>query len=482
LDRDSTEEEFSSPLIHNFVWNKIKRTWLCNHDSADFSTRRWRRIMQAATAGATGRIVSLACSLVQVPIALSHLGPDAFGLWMTLTSMVALANFADLGLGLGLQNLISRAHGRDAHEELATVFRTGFLLLTAIAALLLAVGLPILDHLNWAYLLNIPNGIPPSEASCAVQTILLMFGLGIPLTAFQRAAMGLQLGWIASVSASLGSAMSLFFVYLASRLDMKLIAFIVMGSIGPLLANFLIALLLRRYLAFFSLSYPIFDTRLVTGLFRSGIMFLIPQIGATLMNSAPVLILNSILGPTAVTPYVLAQRITSLVSQAAGMALTPLWPAYAEAYARGDIAWIKKTFRLSIKTTLLALPVPGLAFWFYGDVLIRLWSSYTGEIGFWFLGTMALWVSLTTIGQTYAVFLNGLGRLRGQAIYGSTFVAAALFLVGPLTERLGLVGVPLGMSLSFILINLVCATFECLWVLRNLAFPKKSPFDASFIS
>ena len=44
------------------------------------------------------RVLGIACQLLQVPIALKVLGPEAFGLWMTLTVIGAMIMFADFGV------------------------------------------------------------------------------------------------------------------------------------------------------------------------------------------------------------------------------------------------------------------------------------------------------------------------------------------------------------------------------------------------
>ena len=39
------------------------------------------------------------------------------------------------------------------------------------------------------------------------------------------------------------------------------------------------------------------------------------------------------------------------------MGITPLWPAYGEALARGDVTWMRKAFLISFWLTL-AITVP----------------------------------------------------------------------------------------------------------------------------
>src|SRR3569832_2827914 len=65
------------------------------------SDRRWRAIGLSVATSMGDRVITGVCSLLQVPLALNFLGQEAFGLWMTLTSLVTAMYIADFGLGSG---------------------------------------------------------------------------------------------------------------------------------------------------------------------------------------------------------------------------------------------------------------------------------------------------------------------------------------------------------------------------------------------
>lgn len=52
-------------------------------------------------------------SLIASPLTLAYLAPQQYGIWMTISSMVTSLACADLGIGNGLVNAISEAHGRN---------------------------------------------------------------------------------------------------------------------------------------------------------------------------------------------------------------------------------------------------------------------------------------------------------------------------------------------------------------------------------
>src|SRR2546423_1279703 len=63
------------------------------------SHERHRRIALSAFAGFGAKGVSMATTLITVPLTLRYLGPERYGVWMTMSSVMMMMVFADLGLG-----------------------------------------------------------------------------------------------------------------------------------------------------------------------------------------------------------------------------------------------------------------------------------------------------------------------------------------------------------------------------------------------
>ena len=75
--------------------------------------------------------------LIAVPLTLHYLGTERYGMWMTISSIVAMMGFADLGMGLGLMNAISEAHGQEDRLAAERYVSSGFFMLSAVALLIL---------------------------------------------------------------------------------------------------------------------------------------------------------------------------------------------------------------------------------------------------------------------------------------------------------------------------------------------------------
>ena len=77
------------------------------------SNERMRRIALTALAAAVSKVFQTIIPFITIRITLDYLGVEIYGLWNTITSFFAIFVFADLGLGNGLQTLLSKAFGKN---------------------------------------------------------------------------------------------------------------------------------------------------------------------------------------------------------------------------------------------------------------------------------------------------------------------------------------------------------------------------------
>src|SRR5262245_42123374 len=94
---------------------------------------RQRRIALSALASALAKAISVSTALISVPLTLTYLGAERYGMWMTMSSLVAMLSFADLGIGNGLLASVASAHGRNDRDEIQSYVSSAYLVLSAIA-------------------------------------------------------------------------------------------------------------------------------------------------------------------------------------------------------------------------------------------------------------------------------------------------------------------------------------------------------------
>ena len=140
------------------------------------------------------------------------------------------------------------------------------------------------------------------------------------------------------------------------------------------------------------------------------------QAGAAALLTAPAFLLAQTAGASAVAGFGVVQRICSVFVIASALLMTPLWPAYGEAYARGDHAWVRRTFRRSLRDPLCDHGAAAF--------LARLVPAHTGAATEWPGGCGHLALVLATAGlavlastrHAVSMLVNGCGYMRRTAL------------------------------------------------------------------
>jgi O-antigen/teichoic acid export membrane protein len=177
--------------------------------------------------------------------------------------------------------------------------------------------------------------------------------------------------------------------------------------------------------------------------------FFILQTSVAVATSADNFIVARMLGPAAVTEFSITARMFSIVPLMLIMALNPLWPAYGESIARGELGWALTTLRRSLVVIFSATSISSILLVVSGHSLLRVWvgSEINPSIGL--LAAIGAAAVLTTAANGVGVFLNGANLMRVEVISGICLALGATFFKVIFVHRVGLTGIPLGTILAY---------------------------------
>ena len=431
--------------------------------------KRTKAFQRTVGANFAAKLFSVSCTFLQVPIALKYLGTEAFGVWATLSSITNIMIFADLGLGSVAQNQVSHAVGNNDPGAAYRTMATAFVLLSGAGAVIAAAALFFCFHFDWSHIFPGLSSHFAGEIPMAFAVLVGFFAAGLPLAALSRLTLSFQVGWLTSLSSALNAFLTLAAVFCAAHYRLGFIPFIALGAAAPVIANLIVVIMLLVIHPAALRARPTLDRATVKSFFKTGFFFFVPTVGCILFTGGPTLILSSVLGPAAVVPYQLMQRLMGVSSQVYGLMILPLWPAYTEARARGDEAWIRGALRKSLLVGLGLFAVPVLSTPLWGAWVIHLWSGYTGAgITFLNLSLMALLTAATLLSQGTATFLSALGHLLSMATFGFGSVILTLAIMPYFAAHWGLSGGLLAILLPFVGINFAATSAETFYRLRHL--------------
>ena len=430
------------------------------------AAERYRRAAWSALAAAAARTVAVVVSLISIPVALGHLGPEQYGLWVTLSASTAMLAFADFGLGNGLMNAVANAYGGDDRTAAQRAISSAFLMLTLIASFVIgALGLAY-GHVPWATALNTSSEAAAAQAGPAVLVFILCFAVSLPLNLVQRIQFGYQEGFEASLWTALGSILSLAGLLVGIQVFDATLPWLVLALAGgPVVANALNSIVL------FTRRHPDLRPRLRFAtraeglrLVRIGVLFFVLQLAVAVAFQSDVVVAARILGPSGAAEYSVTLRLFFLIPTIVSMVLLPLWPAYGEAIKRGDLTWLKRTLARTTAMAAIAAGVSSAFLLVFGREVLRAWLGPIFEPPFMLLLGMALWAIVFSAFTSISMVLNGASIIGFQVVTATMMAATSITASITLGMRFGISGIIWGTLLSYV----ACTALPTAWYLPRL--------------
>jgi O-antigen/teichoic acid export membrane protein len=186
-----------------------------------------------------------------------------------------------------------------------------------------------------------------------------------------------------------------------------------------------------------------------------GGMFFVVQIAALMILQTDNLIIAHFLGAQAVTPYSVTWRLFNCSTLIQTLLLQSLWPAYAEAFVRGDGGWIRRTFRINLWSCVLITLAAVVPMVLFGRPIIRAFVGPEAVPSMTLLVLMGLWSLIGGAFQSIVCMLNGINQVKIQMIVGMITATANIAVSIWLVRICGVEGVILGTLVSYFVFALV---------------------------
>lgn len=442
------------------------------------STSRYGRILKAIWSGAAARALTSGLTLISLPLAVRYLGAERYGVWATITTTAIWINLLDLGIANTLTNHISGAYAADDNTYAARYFTNALLLTSGVALAAGVAAAGIFPTINWPALFNVTAQVPANEVQHTAGLAIALTLLALPCNLAGKVLAGYQQlhrNNYASCAAALASLAGLA-LGIVLHASMPLLFLLSAGCFTfTALLNLLAVVLWQK--PWLAPRLALVDRSTIRDLLHSGSSFFLIQMAAVVVFSSDNLIVSHYLGAAEVTPYSVTWRVVGLAAILQSLIFPALWPAYAEAYARSDYRWIRRTFALTMKGTvaLNTACVIGLAL--MGRTLIGVWAGPAAVPSIYLLLAMGLWAIVNGFMSVESCLLAALNRIREQACLSILAAVLNLGLSLFLVRRIGSLGVIGGTILSYLIVLVIPQTLIVRKIWRNELAEQRSPLS-----
>ena len=393
--------------------------------------------------GAFIRGLNIIIGLLMVSLTIDYLDTVKYGIWVTLSSLIAWFSFFDIGFGNGLRNKFAEALAENKIELARAYVSTTYFILSIIMLGLVILLTPIINFIDWNSILNVSlEVISARDLKFLAIIIFAFFGLNFVFKLITTILIADQKPALSSLLNLLGNILSLILVFLLLKSDENSILYLGFAiSVAPVTI-----LLVSTFIFFrgtykkFRPSYKKIDLKVIPSLFGLGVKFFIIQIAAILLYQTNNIIITQLFGPEQVTLFNIAFKYFSVLMMLFSIVISPFWSAFTEASSKNDYEWIKsvmnKLFKFWGILVLLCLFMLAVCNWVY--------SAWVGDdiiIPFGMSLLIAIWTLVNTWNTIFSTFLNGIGKIKLQLYIGITSALLNIPLAILFANQIGINGI-----------------------------------------
>jgi O-antigen/teichoic acid export membrane protein len=185
-----------------------------------------------------------------------------------------------------------------------------------------------------------------------------------------------------------------------------------------------------------------------------GAKFFIIQVQQIVLFQATNLLISNLAGPESVTKYNIAYKILNVIVMVYTLILTPLWPAFTDAYTKKDFKWMNNIYKKMVRVYGVVFVVIILIV-VASPILYKVWIGDKVEIPFILTISIAIYTLIHSWDSLQVTLINGTGCVKLQTY----IILIGLFLHIPLSLLIGkYIGI-YGIIASMSIINIIYAIF-----------------------
>lgn len=377
--------------------------------------------------------------LLLVPLTINYVDSANYGIWLTLSSMVAWISFFDIGINNGLKNKLTEALAKEDYTLGKQYVSTTYALLCLIFIPLMVILLLVASYVDWTSLLNMSEEYE-ENLLFSVYVIIAYFCLNFIFSTINVVILAEQRPADASLRTFLQQLCSLIVIYvLTLTIKGSLLILCLALCLVPL------AVVIMFNLTLFSGRYKdiapsISSVRfsLLPDLMKLGVQFFVIQIAAIIQYQMINFLIMRYFGATEVTEYNIAFKYFNILMMVWGILTTPIWAAVTDAITKGDWIWIKNIQKKYMKVFLFFL-FCGIAMLAISNFVYDFWIGDVVVIPIE-LSLIVLFYTLSMMfGNLFVSIINGSGKLKIQTyaslispiiFIGSFFLFAKVLHIG----------------------------------------------------
>ncbi|NNH76958.1 oligosaccharide flippase family protein [Acinetobacter sp. ANC 5380] len=376
---------------------------------------RTRILLENSLASLLTRASNILVTLLLVPLSISALGIENYGVVAMILAFSIFFTFTDFGLGSAIVKTIAEVgENKENFVNAVKIISNAWFFLFFISILIILLSIIL-------YNLNIINYI--------FMAVTILVAINMPFSLYMRILFAMQKNLQSGLWQTSGKILSLLVIYLYylfGYIDLNNYIYIFFGV--PLLLNVIGTLLFFNKCDYYLPQKKFINLKETATVIKTGFLFLILQVIPYIETGIDTIFLSLKYDLEFIGKYDIFSKLFLYIPALISVAAFPLWPAISKAIVEGDLKWVLIlkarvyqffSFLSLISTIFLA---------FFSENIVLLWTKKEFSIDTSIVLTLAIVCFLYSMSLMQAMFLNGLGLIKEQVKFYSYYIVIMILL------------------------------------------------------
>lgn len=354
-------------------------------------------------------------SLLLVPLTIDYLSKETYGTWLTISSIVTMLTFLDIGVGNGLRNKFSEAVAKQDIVLARAYVSTSYAIFGVVQVLFICFFLVIVRYLPLQRIFN--THINTNDLLTIVLLTVIAMSAKLVLDILSYILFALQESGRVGFMTFMANALILIgtyqLVHFTSGNLIYLASVTVLSPVIVLLVSS--AVLYRGKLKNYRPNLQLVNWQYTRSLLSLGYKFFVIQMAVVILFYTDNLIITQLFGPSEVTPYNVSFRYFNAAATVFAIIIAPYWSAFTEASVKQDTEWILQTYN-SLQKMWLVFLVMVLVMVIISSPVYTMWVGDRVEVPIALNFAMGLNVLIICWNNITVTIINGLGKIKLQLI------------------------------------------------------------------
>lgn len=421
------------------------------------SSERSKEALRQIALSVCAKSVSIVVPLLIIPLTINYVNPTQYGIWLTLSSIIAWVSFLDLGLGNGFRNKFAESKAKGDFELARRYISTTYFAISTVVLCALILLFTINHFIDWSHVLKVDASYS-EELHKVFAVVCGFFCFNLIFNIFTSLLAADQKSGIAAVIHGIGQLISLVMIWMLTKFtEGSLLNLALYFSGVPCVVLFVASVVAFSFTHYkrYSPKISLIDLSLVKNILSLGIKFFLIFLSSIAIFQIINIVISREVGPTAVTEYNIAHKYFSVIYSVMSIIIAPFWSAFTDAYYKEDYIWMRQTTKRLEKTWWLCI-IAGLIMLIASPWIYRIWIGDSVKVPFLLSLGVLVYVMSQSLGSIYMHIINGLGTIRLQLIVYCTFAIVSWPLLNIFCHAFGIAGIVILPSIVYLTQALVC--------------------------